>query len=195
MHACCRAQELCTCSLQAVLQSGVLEAEPALATRWVRAGLVCGRAAPLLQQGRCRSVPFSSTNAPHLAVLQPSTPRALSCAAQAQCLQVLTQAAAGLEYLHGLGIIHGGTANDSRHAPRWRVSSRPCANSVGLHAPVNAWRADLTPANILLRLDSKAADGLLVKLAVSPLRRHVLGLGWWWRRTARPPRSASSSSR
>ncbi len=87
------AQELCTCSLRTVLQHGVFECdtlEAKMVSRqipWPARLLAC------------------TSPALHLACCAPSCP-------QVSVVQVLSQIACGLEYLHGQGIIHGGALRD-----------------------------------------------------------------------------------
>ncbi len=99
---------------------------------------------------------------------------------------LLTHLATGLEYLHGLNIIHGGAlclssscrgvlipafpsppaSLSSLLASPWRLRRRGLRYR-GL-SPLLRLRADLTPSNVLLKLDRSERSGVVAKLTVSP---------------------------
>ncbi len=82
---------------------------------------------------------------------------------QRALLSLLHQVACGLEYLHGLGIIHGGADGVCRLANHVQ---RAVESTSSLASPPYLNRADLTPGNILLKADP-ATNSIVVKLAVS----------------------------
>ncbi len=90
-------QELCTCSLQMALQKDVMESEDQ-ARRGLSALLPAAFHFFQRTAARCSACPFVFS--------QPLPDGALYL--QATVLSLLHQVACGLEYLHGLGIIHGG---------------------------------------------------------------------------------------
>ncbi len=100
------------------------------------------------------------------------------CLLQIAVAEILRQIASGLEYLHGLGIIHGGTAGPDCGHRAARTSSPSGSDCV----PSHSVPADLTPGNVLLKMDATAPGGVLVKLAVSGvscLGSHVQVLAVW----------------
>ncbi len=97
--------------------------------------------------------------------MRPRTTR--RCRPQDLTLAILLHVAAGLEYLHGLGIVHGGAAPLEHWVAVGRASlaagRRRC---VGPHLSLSRL-ADLTPSNVLLKLDRSERIGVVAKLAVS----------------------------
>ncbi len=80
---------------------------------------------------------------------------------------LLHQIVCGLEYLHGLGIIHGGAMAAKRSPDDAANRQRSQQRSLSLASAA----ADLTPSNVLLKLDSKERHKIVAKLAVSAVRR------------------------